>query len=124
MNKCTMAEEDYLEAIYLLESKQGKVRSVAVSNLLKVSKPAVNMATNSLAEKGLITKERYGNIALTPDGKAIAEEVYGKHTTIRKLLLHIGVSQDAAERDCCRIEHAVSGETAKKLEELCQRLHI
>ena len=74
----TKAEEDYLEAIYLLGGNGGRVQSVAVSNHLGVSKPAVNMATNDLAQKGLIEKQRYGDLSLTKKGLAVAEEIYSR----------------------------------------------
>ena len=68
MGKYTKAEEDYLEAIYMLGGADGGVQSVAVSVKLGVSKPAVNMATNDLAKKGLIEKQRYGDLTLTKEG--------------------------------------------------------
>ncbi len=120
----TKAEEDYLEAIYLLGGNGGRVQSVAVSNHLGVSKPAVHMATNDLAKKGLIEKERYGDLSLTREGLAVAEEIYGRHTLLKQLLLYIGVSEETAENDCCKIEHTLSKETVQKLRELKNKLDI
>ncbi len=122
MGKYTKAEEDYLEAIYVLGGTDGKVQSVAVSNKLGVSKPAVNMATNDLAKKGLIEKQRYGDLSLTTEGRAVAEEVYARHTLLKQLLMYIGVSEETAETDCCKIEHTLSQETVEKLRALKDRL--
>ena len=122
MGKYTKAEEDYLEAIYVLGGTDGKVQSVAVSNKLSVSKPAVNMATNDLAKKGLIEKQRYGDLSLTTEGRAVAEEVYARHTLLKQLLMYIGVSEETAETDCCKIEHTLSQETVEKLRALKDRL--
>lgn len=120
----TKAEEDYLEAIYLLGGNGGRVQSVAVSTHLGVSKPAVNMATNDLAQKGLIEKQRYGDLSLTKKGLAVAEEIYSRHTLIKQLLIYIGVSEETAEKDCCKIEHTLSGETVEKLRALKKRLSL
>ena len=122
MGKYTKAEEDYLEAIYVLGGTDGKVQSVAVSNKLGVSKPAVNMATNDLAKKGLIEKQRYGDLSLTTEGRAVAEEVYARHTLLKQLLMYIGVSEETAETDCRKIEHTLSQETVEKLRALKDRL--
>ena len=122
MGKYTKAEEDYLEAIYVLGGTDGKVQSVAVSNKLGVSKPAVNMATNDLAKKGLIEKQRYGDLSLTTEGRAVAEEVYARHTLLKQLLMYIGVSEETAETDCCTIERTLSQETVEKLRALKDRL--
>ena len=124
MGKYTKAEEDYLEAIYVLGGTDGKVQSVAVSNKLGVSKPAVNMATNDLAKKGLIEKQRYGDLSLTTEGRAVAEEVYARHTLLKQLLMYIGVSEETAETDCCKIEHTLSQETVEKLRALKDRLGV
>lgn len=122
MGKYTKAEEDYLEAIYMLGGADGGVQSVAVSVKLGVSKPAVNMATNDLAKKGLIEKQRYGDLTLTKEGRTVAEEVYARHTLLKQLLIYIGVSEETAENDCCKIEHTLSAETVEKLRGLKEKL--
>ncbi len=110
MKALTQSVEDYLEAIHILE-ENGSVKSIDVANRLGVSKPAVNKAMNELKERGLILKQSYGKIALTEEGRAIASNVFERHTLIRRFLLKIGVSEETSEIDCCKIEHVLSKET-------------
>ncbi len=114
----TKAVEDYLEAIYLLEIKNGNdsIKSVDVANLLKVSKPAVAKATDELLQKGYIEKDPYGKIKLTSKGTEIGKSVYGVHLTLKEYLMkELGVSESTAEEDCCKIEHIISNETLKAI---------
>ncbi len=106
----TPSNEDYLEAILAVQSN-GVSRSVDVAKHLSVSKPAVAIATNNLIEKGLITKESYGDILLTKLGNQIAIETQEKHTAIKTWLLSIGVSEATADLECCKLEHLLSKET-------------
>ncbi len=109
----TKSFEDYLEAIYMfeLESKDKKVHSQQIAKYLGVSKPAVTSAMNKLIDEGLIEKELYGQILLTPKGREIALNVYTKHITLKEFLINIGVSEETASIDCCKIEHIISEET-------------
>jgi DtxR family Mn-dependent transcriptional regulator len=117
MEKRTKAIEDYLEAILILEDKQKEVHSIEIANFLNVSKPAVAKAMKELLTLGYITKIKYGEIALTSEGKKIAKNTYEKHKLIKKFLLSIGVDDLNAEHDCCLIEHVISKVTLSKLKE-------
>ncbi|NCA96741.1 MAG: metal-dependent transcriptional regulator [Bacteroidia bacterium] len=118
MRTTTKAIEDYLEAFYMLYINKEPLESARVSRLLNVSRPAVNKATHELLRLGFINKTPYSEIAFTPSGKRIAKRVYHRHTTIKKYLLRLGVSEKNADRDCCLIEHVLSEETFKKIEEI------
>lgn len=108
--------EDYLETILLLHKKTGYVRSVDIASELGYSKPSISRAMGILKNDGYITVEHGGQILLTADGKAKAEEVYGRHVMLYEFLNKIlGVSEENAERDACRIEHILSEETCSKL---------
>ena len=117
MLNLTKSNEDYLEAILVLEQKYGKVLSIEISKMLNVSKPGVNRAMNVLKESDLIDKSNYSEIILTEKGRKIANQVYDKHKTIKSFLLDLGVSEDVAEKDCCLIEHVISEETYHKMKE-------
>lgn len=107
--------EDYLETVVIL-SESGKVRSIDVAKMLKVSKPSVNKAMNVLKVKGLIEQEAYGDIRLTPAGRDMAEEIFHRHKTIRAFLKNVlQVSEENAEKDACKIEHIISEETFQKI---------
>ena len=114
----TKSIEDYLEAFYILYINKEPLESARVSRFLGVSRPAVNKATHELTRLGLINKTPYSEIAFTPSGKRIAKKVYHCHMIIKKYLLSLGVSEKNANRDCCLIEHVLSEETFKKIENL------
>lgn len=118
MKSLTKANEDYLEAILCLE-KDGcsSVKSIDIANHLSVSKPAVSKATNELKEMGLIEKNHYGAISLTNKGRVAAKRVYEKHKIIFTFLKNIGISEENAEIDCCKIEHIISNETLEKMDD-------
>ena len=111
----TKSVEDYLEAILVLEKKYGKVKSVEISKMLGVSKPGVTKAMNILKEQGYIEKTDYSVIIFTDLGRQIAKEVYEKHTLIKQFLIKLGVSEENAEIDCCKIEHVISNETFERI---------
>lgn len=107
----TESIEDYIESIYILEVRGEKVKSVTISKMLNVSKPAVSKAMNELLSLGYIEKKPYGEISLTDEGRKEAKRVYSSHTAIYDFLVSLGVSRENAEKDCCKIEHAISRET-------------
>jgi len=117
MKNLTKSIEDYLETIYIIEIKKQKIHSVDIADSLGISKPAVNKAMNELISLGYIQKKPYEDVTLTDSGRKIAKQIYHKHTTIKKFLMSIGVSEETAEHDCCLIEHVVSKETFNKIEE-------
>ncbi len=103
--------EDYLETILVLSGKLPVVRSVDVANEMGYKKSSVSIAMKNLREKGHITVTDAGYIYLTDSGKRIAEMIYERHTLISKWLINLGVSEDIATKDACRIEHAISEES-------------
>lgn len=115
MHNLSKSNEDYLEAILILEKENPKVQSVKIAKMLGVSKPGVNQAMNILKENDYIDKSSYGEIVLTQTGREIANRVYQKHLLIKEFLIQLGVSDDTAEKDCCKIEHVLSDETLEKI---------
>ena len=108
----TESREDYLETILLLRQEKGYVRSIDVAERLGVTKPSVSRAIGLLKDAHLLAMDpRDGALTLTEAGSALAEQVYDRHKTLTKLLVSFGVSEDAAERDACRIEHVISEES-------------
>ena len=114
--KLTQSFEDYLEAIYVLETSGQKEKSVNVAKMLNVSKPAVTKAMNELLKDGLIEKSPYSELKLTEKGREIAKQVYHRHTVLRDFLTSLGVSREIAEKDCCMIEHVISPQTLEAIE--------
>ena len=110
-NKLSVSAEDYLEAALRLTLRGERIKVTAVAELLGVSKPAVTNAFGELAAKGLLVSPPYGDISLTDEGRAAAENVYGRHKLLFGFLRKLGVSEEAAESDCCKIEHVLCEET-------------
>ena len=100
--------EMYLETIYVLQRKSGSVRSVDISEHMGYSKPSVSRAVGLLKNGGYITVEKDGAISLTPSGLAVAQKIYERHTVLSSLLVHLGVDEETAAEDACRLEHAIS----------------
>ena len=111
------AGEDYLEAILWLETDNSKdVRSIDVANYLGVSRPSVNKAIGVLKGAGMVEQQPYGKIRLTPQGRQHAQQVAGRHETLRFFLTELlGVTAEVADEDACRMEHVVSHQTMEKL---------
>ena len=101
--------EMYLETILLLKNKNSEVHAVDVAAELDYSRASVSRAMKRLEDKVYIEVVR-NVINFTPDGELLAKNVYERHHTIKKMLLLLGADEELAERDACRIEHAVSPE--------------
>jgi len=108
--------EDYLEAIGTLEDEHGLVRVTQLSDALNVSKPSVTAAVGRLAQEGLVMHEKYGSVELTPRGKAVADDVWRRHEALWVFLAEIlGVSEETAEEDACKLEHYLSPDATERL---------
>lgn len=103
--------EMYLETIYVLSQKTGSTRSVDVAEQMGYSKPSVSRAVGLLKKGGYITMEPDGSLILTDEGMETARGVFERHTVLTKLLTNIGVSEQTADEDACKIEHVISEET-------------
>lgn len=114
--------EDYLEAILVLQKKNGRVRSIDVCNELGYSKPSVSVAMKHFRENGYVTMDDGYFLRLTEKGSAIAEQIYERHVILAKLLMAIGVDEKTAFEDACKIEHDLSPETFERLKERYQKL--
>lgn len=115
MQKLYESGENYLETILILRNRGAEVRSIDIVREMAVSKPSVSRAVGILRDGGFITVDGNGYITLTPDGLAIAEQIYERHEVLTDWLIGLGVNRDTAEQDACRIEHAISAESFAKL---------
>ena len=107
--------EDYLEAILVLREQRGTVRSIDVVHRLELSKPSVSVAMKRLRENGYIEMDADGFITLLPPGEAIAQRIYTRHKLLTQFLIRLGVSEEVAAADACKIEHDLSDETFEKI---------
>ena len=103
--------EMYLETILVLTEKMSAVRSVDISEYMGYSKPSVSRAVGLLKNGNYIAIDDDGYITLTPAGKEIAEKILNRHTLLTQMLVRMGVSQETAAADACKMEHVISDET-------------
>lgn len=100
--------EMYLETIYILTKKNHDVRSLDVAEYMNFSKPSVSRAVGLLKQGGYITVDPDGYLHLTDLGKEIAAKIYERHTLLTEILMRLGVDQETAADDACKIEHDIS----------------
>ncbi len=110
-HKILESGEDYLETILVLQNRNGEVRSIDIAAELDYSKPSVSVAMKNLREQECINVDKNGYITLTDKGRAIAEKVYERHILFTSWLTSMGVPEDIAAEDACRIEHCLSTES-------------
>ncbi len=109
--------ENYLEAILVIKQRKGYVRSIDVAHELGVSKPSVSRAMSVLKKEGLIDMDGLNQILLTEEGRKIAENIYEKHRIITKFLVLLGVDEETAAEDACKMEHIISPLSFEKIKE-------
>ena len=113
--------EDYLEAVLVLQRKQGMVRSVDLARHMGFSKPSISHAVGVLKNGGFLTVDDDGFLHLTVIGREIAEKIYERHLFFMEQLIAAGVDPKTAEADACRIEHIISDESFSRLKEAAEQ---
>ena len=113
--------EDYLETILLLSQKTGAVRAIDIVEEMGFSKPSVSVAMKKLREGKFIKMGDEGSIILTKKGEMAAENVYERHSTLYDWLVSIGVGEKTAAADACRMEHILSEETFRGIQNLASK---
>ena len=101
----------YLETIYVLSKEKRFVRSIDVGEYMGYSKPSVSRAVSTLKKEGYITVEDDGSLKLTDKGLEVAETMYERHTILTQILMELGVDEETAAEDACRMEHVISDKT-------------
>ena len=119
--KIMESAEDYLETILVLLHRKGHVRSIDIANEMSYSKPSVSTAMKKLRENGYIQVDEIGLITLTDEGRAIAESVYERHTLLSQVLIDLGVPEDIAREDACRLEHDLHPVSFERIKECYHR---
>ena len=128
MEKPAESVENYLETILMLGYDGAVVRSIDIANELGFSKPSISVAMKNLKANGYIEVKTGGQITLTKTGREIAQRIYDRHTLISDLLIHLGVDNETAVKDACKMEHGMSEESfialEKHLEGLKQKMYM
>lgn len=105
------SSEMYLETIYILSQTKGNVRALDVAEYMSFSKPSVSRAVHLLEDKGYLTLTNENYLILTKAGEEIATKIYERHNILSAIFKKIGVSDEIAAQDACKIEHYISDET-------------
>ncbi len=109
--------EDYLEAILIIRERKGVVHSVDIAEEKHYSKASVSVAMKRLRENGYIRMEKDGSIFLLEPGEEIAVRIYERHKVLKDYFMSIGVDEETAAKDACKIEHDLSEITFEKLKD-------
>jgi Mn-dependent DtxR family transcriptional regulator len=121
MKKSHESAEDYLESILVLRERKGNVRSIDIVNERNYSKPSISIAMKKLRSEGLVEMDLNGYITLTESGEEIAQRIYSRHQLLEKVLVAIGVDQETASEEACRIEHDINDDTYDKINAFYQK---
>ena len=100
--------EMYLETILILSQKNTDVRSVDVAEYMGYSKPSVSRAIGLLKSGGYVMTDKNGHLLLTDTGREIAQKIYERHTMLTRFLMELGVDENTASSDACRMEYVIS----------------
>ncbi|MBE6698817.1 MAG: metal-dependent transcriptional regulator [Ruminococcaceae bacterium] len=116
--------EMYLETILRLSQKSGHVRAIDVGEEMGYSKPSVSRAMSLLKQGGYIVINKDGGIVLTDAGRTIAEKIYARHTLLANFLTSIGVDEETAAEDACKMEHSISDTSFEAIKKLTEKNNI
>jgi len=101
----------YLETIYVLSKKNAAVRSIDVADYMGYSKPSVSRAVSLLKKNGYVVMNEDSSLTLTEVGKQTAEKIYERHNVLTEFLMGLGVDEQTADEDACKMEHVISDQT-------------
>ncbi len=118
------SKENYLETILVLYNRSGAVRSIDIAAEMNFSKPSVSVAMKNLRGEGCITVDENGYITLTDKGREIAERVYERHTVFLEWLTSLGVPEEIACEDACRMEHDISVQSFEAIKAFLEKHNV
>ena len=114
--------EMYLETILLLSKKNSRVRSIDVGEYMGFSKPSVSRAIGLLKSGGYVNMDSDGHLTLTDAGEEVARKIYERHELLSGFLVTLGVSEETASADACKIEHHISDESFDAIKKYVENL--
>ncbi len=113
--------EMYLETIYTLSTQSNFVRSIDICEEMGFSKPSVSRAMKLLKTDGYIEMESSGRITLTQKGLDVATKIYGRHTILTEFFMKLGITEETAMDDACKIEHVISDESMEAIKKFIEK---
>ena len=111
----------YLETIYILQKSQPRIRSIDIAEQMNYSRASVSRAMGLLREQDYIRMEQDGSITLTEAGNAIAGKIHERHRILSRMFMALGVDEETATEDACRIEHVISDASFAALKHYMQQ---
>jgi DtxR family Mn-dependent transcriptional regulator len=113
----------YLTTIHDLNGNRGYARVSDVAKELDVTKGSVSVQMKHLREKGWVTEDENRFLQLTEIGQSVAVDVLdNRRVLIRFLCTVLGLGEEQAETDACKIEHLLSSETGGRLKTFVELL--
>ena len=112
----------YLEAILVLSKEKQAVRSLDIAQYRNYSKPSVSRAVKLLRDGGYITVDEDSFIHLTEEGREVAEKIYLRHRVLTDFLTTLGVDEEIASKDACKMEHVISDTTLSAIKAYLEKL--
>lgn len=103
--------EMYLETIYVLSQESQSVRAIDVGEYMGYSKPSVSRALSILKKAGYVVTDENGFLVLTESGLEVAKKTYERHEILTQYFIKIGIDEETASSDACKIEHVISDKT-------------
>jgi Mn-dependent DtxR family transcriptional regulator len=120
MGECE-ALENYLKQILILLETKGYARSKDIADSMGVSKPSVSIAMKKLKENGCIMMSNRSPVYLTDKGYSIARQFYDRYKILKRFLVQLGIDEQIAARDACKMEHDLSDESLTAISGLLTR---
>lgn len=118
-SRVATADENYLEAVLMIQNRAGAVRSVDLAEQLGVTKASVSVKVHALISADLLRMDTQNYLHLTEAGFQIAERIYERHRFLTDALISLGIDLETAESDACHMEHHVSDETFSAMKAYC-----
>lgn len=116
------ATENYLETILILSQKKPELHAIDICDELGYSRPTLSVVLKRMKKEGLIAVDENNHITLTDEGRKIADKIYERHTVISKFFMDIGVAENVALHDACKIEHDLSDETFRCIKNYIKKM--
>ena len=118
-NTPSQSAEDYLERILELVQETGQARVVDIANSLNVRQASVTNMVKKLCELGFVDHEKYKRgLVLTKEGKDVAQRIQRRHATLSRFFSLLELDSETQRRDIEGIEHHLSRDTVRSLEDL------
>lgn len=114
--------EMYLETIFVLSKEKTSVRSIDIAEEMGYSKPSVSRAVGQLKAEKYIIVDESGHISLTESGLEIAQKIYERHTILSNVLIRLGVDEETALEDACKLEHVISDKSFEALKKYIETI--